>query len=133
MVVWCDTVQPAVRDALGRDDIWGIGLAMSSGGDTLDAVEQFMIANSAYLWPETGLSLDDPIFRSNLVKSIDRYTETYRQGCTPPDAPKWQYPDNNKAFLEQRVVMTINTTMSIPGALRESRPRDYYEQTATIG
>jgi multiple sugar transport system substrate-binding protein len=28
---WCDEVQPAVRKALGRDDIWGIGLAMSAG------------------------------------------------------------------------------------------------------
>ena len=26
---WCDQVQPAVRQALGRDDIWGIGLPMS--------------------------------------------------------------------------------------------------------
>lgn len=130
---WCDTVQPAVRDARGRDDVWGVGLAMSPGGDTMDAVEQFMIANSAYLWPETGLSLDDPTFRGNLVKSIDDYTAIWRKGCTPPDAPTWQYPENNKAFVEQRVVMTINTTLSIPGALRASRPDDYFERTATIG
>ena len=26
---WCDQVQPAVRKATGRDDIWGVGLAMS--------------------------------------------------------------------------------------------------------
>ena len=26
---WCDQVQPAVRRAMGRDDIWGIGLNMS--------------------------------------------------------------------------------------------------------
>ena len=26
---WCDQVQPAVRKALGRDDVWGIGLPMS--------------------------------------------------------------------------------------------------------
>jgi multiple sugar transport system substrate-binding protein len=26
---WCDQVQPAVRRATGRDDIWGIGLPMS--------------------------------------------------------------------------------------------------------
>ena len=26
---WCDQVQPAVRKALGRDDIWGVGLPMS--------------------------------------------------------------------------------------------------------
>jgi multiple sugar transport system substrate-binding protein len=27
---WCDQVQPAVRRATGRDDIWGIGLNMSA-------------------------------------------------------------------------------------------------------
>ena len=27
---WCDRVQPAVRKALGRDDIWGVGLPMSA-------------------------------------------------------------------------------------------------------
>ena len=26
---WCDQVQPAVRKAMGRDDIWGVGLPMS--------------------------------------------------------------------------------------------------------
>ena len=129
---WCDQVQPALRQALGRDDVWGVGLAMSPGGDTVDAIEQFMIANSAYLWTGTRSSLDDPTFRSNLVKSIDSYTAIWRKGCTPPDASTWQYPDNNRAFLEQRVVMTINTTLSIPGALRVSRPADYYQNTATI-
>ena len=29
---WCDKVQPAVRKATGRDDIYGVGLAMSDGG-----------------------------------------------------------------------------------------------------
>jgi multiple sugar transport system substrate-binding protein len=34
---WCDRVQPAVRRASGRDDIWGIGLSMSAeAGDTAD-------------------------------------------------------------------------------------------------
>ena len=27
---WCDQVQPAVRRATGRDDIWGVGLNMSA-------------------------------------------------------------------------------------------------------
>jgi multiple sugar transport system substrate-binding protein len=29
---WCDRVQPAVRQATGRDDIWGVGLSMSARG-----------------------------------------------------------------------------------------------------
>jgi multiple sugar transport system substrate-binding protein len=31
---WCDKVQPAVRKALGRDDVWGVGLPMSVIFDT---------------------------------------------------------------------------------------------------
>ncbi len=38
---WCDQVQPAVRRALGRDDIWGVGLVMSApeAWVTFDAVQ----------------------------------------------------------------------------------------------
>ena len=36
---WCDQVQPAVRQATGRDDIWGVGLPMS--GDAADTEDQF--------------------------------------------------------------------------------------------
>ena len=32
---WCDQVQPAVRRATGRDDIWGVGLPMSGEPPTL--------------------------------------------------------------------------------------------------
>jgi multiple sugar transport system substrate-binding protein len=31
---WCDRVQPAVRQATGRDGIWGVGLPMSVQGTT---------------------------------------------------------------------------------------------------
>ena len=31
---WCDQVQPAVRQALGRDDVWGAGLTMSVDSTT---------------------------------------------------------------------------------------------------
>jgi multiple sugar transport system substrate-binding protein len=129
---WCQTVQPAVRTVLGRDDIWGIGLPMSADApDTADGLEQFAIANSAYLSSESPSSLDDPDFRHRLIKSVDDYTAIYRTGCTPPDALTWKNPDNNQAFLEQRVVMTINTSLSIPAALRLSRAEDYFKRTAT--
>ena len=42
---WCDQVQPAVRKALGRDDIWGVGLPMSAAAsDTEDELLQFQLA-----------------------------------------------------------------------------------------
>jgi multiple sugar transport system substrate-binding protein len=42
---WCDTVQPAVRRATGRDDIWSVGLAMSvEATETGDNYLQFLAA-----------------------------------------------------------------------------------------
>ncbi len=44
----------------------------------------------------------------------------------------WADSDNNKQFHSQAVIMTANTTLSIPNALKRERPDDYYENTATI-
>ena len=70
--------------------------------------------------------------RAGIVKALDAYTAIWRKGCTPPDSMNWTNIDNNKAFLAQTVVMTVNTTLSIPGALRTARPDDYYKNAATI-
>ena len=60
------------------------------------------------------------------------YTAIWRKGCTPPDSVNWTNSGNNKAFFAQTVVMTANTSLSIPGALRTARPDDYYKNAATI-
>jgi multiple sugar transport system substrate-binding protein len=39
---------------------------------------------------------------------------------------------NNEAFLAQMVVMTQNSTLSLPNALKRERPDDYYENSSTI-
>jgi multiple sugar transport system substrate-binding protein len=133
---WCDRVQPAVRKALGRDDIWGIGLFMSAAA--LETYEQLFQFQHAYEAPWLGrdgrLQVDDPAVRAGMVKALEAYTAIGRKGCTPPDAMKWDSgAGNNKAFLAQRVVMTPNPSLSIPGALRGERPDDYYRNAATIG
>ena len=76
--------------------------------------------------------LDDPAVRARIIRALTAYTAVWRKGCTPPDSTSWTNIDNNKAFLAQTVVMTVNTTLSIPGALRTSRPDDYYKNAATI-
>ena len=50
---WCDQVQPAVRKATGREDIWGVALPMSvKAGDTDLQFFQFVAANDAsYVTP----------------------------------------------------------------------------------
>jgi multiple sugar transport system substrate-binding protein len=131
---WCDRVQPAVRQATGRDDIYGVGLPMSiDAEDTESQLGQFAWAYSPRWPPPAGWNLlEEPATRAILVQALERYTAIYKEGCTPPDAVDWTPAGNNRAFLEQRVVMTPNPTLSIPNQLRAERPEDYYRNAATI-
>jgi multiple sugar transport system substrate-binding protein len=132
---WCDQVQPAVRRATRREDIWGVGLVMSAEetDDTSVQFEQFIQAYDAnYVTREGKLVIDDPEIRQRLVKALDSYTAIYRKGCTPPDSLTWADFGNNKSFLEQSVVMTPNLALSVPNALKRERPDDYYKNTATL-
>jgi multiple sugar transport system substrate-binding protein len=131
---WCDVVQPAVREATGRDDIWGAGIALSGeAGDTSVQVLQFVQAYEAdWVTRDGRLVIDNPEVRERLIEAIDSYTAVYRKGCTPPDSVTWESFDNNEAFLAQTVVMTANESLSIPNALKHERPQDYYENTATL-
>ena len=130
---WCDHVQPAVRKKLDRDDIWGIGLPMSTTGDTGTGIWQFIAAYEAdYVARDGRLVIDDPEVRRRLIQAIDSYTGVYRKGCTPPDSVTWSIYDNNASFLAQTTVMTVNPTLSIPNALKGERSEDYYENAITI-
>jgi len=130
---WCDRVQPAVREATGRDDIWAVGLPMGPATDGWTQFMQFVVANdAAYVTPNGRLVIDEPEVRSRLVRVMDSYAAIYRKGCTPPDALSWSNYHNNEAFLAQRVVMTPNPTLSIPNALKPERAHDYHRNTATI-
>jgi len=121
---WCDQVQPAARRATGREDIWAIALPMSITGDTVLQFLQFVAANDTdYVTEDGRLVIDDPEIRHKLVDAIDSYTALYRKGCTPPDAIGWDDRGNNQAFLAQRVVMTANTTLSIPKRPQARAPR----------
>jgi multiple sugar transport system substrate-binding protein len=131
---WCDQVQPAVRQATGRDDVWGVGLPMSAGADdTYQQLEQFNYAYGVeWVTREGRLVIDNPEERQGLIKALDSYTAIYRRGCTPPDSITWANVDNNKQFHTQAVVMTMNHTLSIVNALKHERPEDYYQNSATI-
>jgi multiple sugar transport system substrate-binding protein len=132
---WCDQVQPAVRKALGRDTVWGIGQAMSAAAtaDTEILFRQFVDAYEAnYVSSDGRLLLDDPEVRHRLILAMTSFTSIWRKGCTPPDSLSWTNLDNNKAFVAERVVMTANQTLSIPNTLRQDRPDDYHTNTRTI-
>jgi multiple sugar transport system substrate-binding protein len=125
---WCDRVQPAVRKALGREDIWGIGLPMSAEAtDTDDNLLQFELARGTpWLDLDRRPQFDRPEIRAGIVGAVNAYTLIWRKGCTPPGSTSWANIDNNKAFLAQSVVMTANASLSIPSALKHERPDDYH-------
>jgi multiple sugar transport system substrate-binding protein len=130
---WCDQVQTAVRRAMGRDDIWGVGLPMSAVGDTRDEFLQFQLAHGALWITRDGrLQVGDPAVRTGIIEALKDYTAIWRNGCTPPSSKDWGNIDNNKAFLTQTIVMTANPTLSITNALKRERPDDYYRNVATI-
>jgi len=131
---WCDRVQPAVRDALGREDIYGVALPMSiEASDTHDGLDLFLFAHTPDWPPPVGWTLvEEPATRAILVRALERYTAIYKSGCIPPDAVGWTNRDNNQAFLDQRVVMVLNPSLSIPNMLRQERPEDYHANAATI-
>jgi multiple sugar transport system substrate-binding protein len=131
---WCDQVQPAVRQATGRADIWGVGLSMAADSvDTSNQFDRFMAAYEAeYVTRDGRLVIENPEVQRQLIKAIDGYTTIYRKGCTPPQSVAWDSSGNNKAFHAQAVVMTPNNTLSVVNALKHERPDDYYENTATI-
>jgi multiple sugar transport system substrate-binding protein len=131
---WCDQVQPAVRRATGRDDIWGVGLNMSEQvSETQVQFFQFLAAYDAeYVTRDGELVIDHPQVRQGLVKAMHSYAAIYLKGCTPPDSVTWDGYSNNERFLNLAVVMTPNNSLSIPNALKSDRPEDYYKNTATI-
>jgi multiple sugar transport system substrate-binding protein len=131
---WCDRVQPAVRKALGREDIWAIGLPMSAEAtDTDDTLLQFELARGTpWLDLDRRPQFDRPEIRAGIIEALNAYTQIWRKGCTPPASTSWENIDNNKAFLAQSVVMTANPSLSIPNALKSERPDDYYDNAATI-
>jgi multiple sugar transport system substrate-binding protein len=63
---------------------------------------------------------------------IDRYVAIYRKGCTPPASVTWDGYGNNKEFLAQSIVMTINQTLSTVNALKRERPEDYYKNAVSV-
>jgi multiple sugar transport system substrate-binding protein len=132
---WCDQVQPAVRRATSRDDIWGVALNMSgeAPGETDVQFMQFVDAYGAeYVTRDGRPVIDNPEVRQKLINAMDSYTAIYRKGCTPPGSVSWDNGSNNEQFLTQTVVMTPNETLSIPNALKHERSDDYVKNVATI-
>ena len=132
---WCDTVQPAVRRATGRNNLFGVGLPMSTAGapDTAELFSMFLLAHDAYFMsPDGQLLFEKPGLRERIVQALESFTRPAKRGCNPPGAVAWTPVDNNANFLNQIVVTTANGSLSIPSSQRSTNPENYFENIATI-
>lgn len=97
-------------------DLYGLGLCMSASGfDTSAAFQLFLNAYDVTIAThDQGFMLGDSNNRQHLIDVISKFTDFYRKGCVPPDALEWPGSGNNIAFLNHRILMTLNMTLSIP-------------------
>lgn len=122
----------ALRDRRG-EDFYAMALPMSTESlDTYFTFEQILEAYDAKLLDENGnLLLDRPEIRQKAIAALEWYASLYQNGFVPPDAVKWQAPDNNIKFLNRAVLMTANPSLSIPASQIEDEEL-YRQQIATI-
>ena len=110
---WCDTVQPALRKATGeRDYVVGLPMGVESN-DSASTFNTFMDAYSISLVDADGKVDIDDADRQGLIGAVTDYTELYNKGCMPPSVTSWKDPDNNAAFANRSILMTMNGTISI--------------------
>lgn len=130
----------ALRDRYG-EDFYAMGFPMSvTSVDTFFTFEQILEAydveivgqGSRLSNNERGkLLLDRPDIRSKAIAALEWYVSLYRDGYVPPDAIKWLAVDNNVNFLNRRVSIVANPSLSIPGSQREDEDI-YRDRMASI-
>jgi multiple sugar transport system substrate-binding protein len=79
---WCETAQPAVREATGDRQKYGVGQPMSSAAsDTVFAYMMFLNAFDTKLVDEEGnLLVDQPETREGMIEALESYTKPYLDG-----------------------------------------------------
>ncbi|WP_413167380.1 ABC transporter substrate-binding protein [Capilliphycus salinus ALCB114379] len=125
-------VQDKLREQ-GQQNIYGIGLNYSAeANDTFYEFEQILAAYGVNLLDENGqLQIEDPEVRQDLIEVLKWYTDFYKKGYVPEDSIDWLPADNNVNFLNRRLVMTLNPTLSIPASQRSDEPV-YRDQIVTV-
>ncbi|HEY9825041.1 MAG TPA: ABC transporter substrate-binding protein [Stenomitos sp.] len=108
----------------------GLGLCLSANGfDTSAAFQMLLEAqNVTIMTPRKGLVISEPRNRQRFIDVITELTDFYLKGYIPPEALEWSGSGNNIAFLNHRVLMTLNMTLSIPRS--QKLENNQYNQNA---
>ena len=104
-----------------QSKIYSLGLTLSpEAGDTYYLFEQILEAyDIEVISPQGKLLIDEEKVRQGIIKVLKWYRDFYQQGYIPPAALKWLNPDNNRSILNREILMTPNSTVSIPVAVRQ--------------
>ena len=102
-------------------NIYSLGFTISpEAGDTYYLFEQILEAYNVKIVNSKGqLLVEDPQVRQGITKVLEWYKNFYQQGYIPPTALKWLNPDNNRSLLNREVLMTPNSSLSIPVAVNQ--------------
>ena len=115
-----------------NSNIYAYGLPMSLSWETFDIFEQFLEAYDVRLLDENGGALlKDGQVLKGVTAALEKYTSFYIKNEVPPKAINWTDPNNNINFLSRLSLMTVNSTLSIPGSQTYDR-EIYQHQLATI-
>ncbi|MBE9046007.1 carbohydrate ABC transporter substrate-binding protein [Pleurocapsales cyanobacterium LEGE 10410] len=106
-----------------QPDIYALGIPYSQeASDTYYLFEQILEAYNVAIFDDLGnLQIDKENVRQGIVDCLEWYADFYERGYIPSSALNWLDPDNNREFLNRKVVMTPNPTLSIAIALNENR------------
>ena len=117
----------------GKSEIYSLGLTLSTqGSDTYYFFEQVLDAYDVELFDDEGnFQGDDPAVRAGLIEVMAWTTQFYANDYVPNDAVTWLDSDNNIQFLNQAVLMTPNSTLSIPASQRDNEQL-YEEDIVTL-
>ena len=113
---------------------YGLGYSMATKeSDSNTLFNAFLIAygGAGIVSPDGTLHLDAKV-RAAANMALDRLTTPYKKGYVPPGAINWGDADNNNAFYAKQIVMTPNSSISIPVAQMEKKDQ-YYRDIVTTG
>lgn len=127
-----EDAQNAYNTKTGKS-VKAIGWTMGSGSeDTNEHIRFAMMAfgvdlinNDMKLNPVTDET------RTNLTAAINWLVQQYKGGFIPQQAISWSSPDNNTALMNHTVLMTPNSSLSIPAAVKSKSTKEWKNLVTT--
>ena len=116
------------------EKVHGLGLTYSSeASDTWQIFDHFLAAHKIHIADDDGkLLVEDPRVRKGMIMALEDYTRHYKAKHVPPGAISWQDHDNNLSFINRKIVMVANPSLSIPVFFFGKNDEYYNHQIRTL-